>query len=393
MKATRFFTVVCITAMVSIFVFGMTLSAHAIRGIDKRTGVDAADATDQAGVPKQMPGDAETKPDKGSPLHGAKAIYNAKKADMTPRYKVGDIITRKDFAGLRNWSARTRGYELESLVAIGILSRQDAQGNALARGEYRIVVLPSEEQLNAINERAKAIVDKTGITETGEWGPVGIDYWILDAKHLGQAKLEEVAKVVREVTGSAAVLEPVSEDFVKSDIDAGVELPASVAINGDVPFTVAGISLADAAGAAETEQQALLAGLVDAKIASPEGKLKGNAYDFSVVPAKVVMYKEGFVTDTPGQFETAFKNLEPDQTAVIIVINKTDEEIMRALMQANLLDQLGDRIVVMGVKPESAAAVAFGNLFKDKNMYDLRGQKVEEILNDKDLVEGLKGAV
>jgi len=320
--------------------------------------------------------------DKGSPLHGAKAIVTAGK-------KAGAIITTKEFAQLRTWSARTSGYELQSLVAIGILSRQDADGKELPRGEYRIVVLPSEGQLNEINEKAKAIVNKTG--RYGE--ALGIDYWVLDVKHLGQAKLDEIAKVVREVTGSVAIPEPVPADFVKEDIDAGINLPASAAIQGDVPFTVAGISLADAAGAAEGEQQALLTGLVDARIVFPEAKIRTDAYDFSAVPAKVVMYKEEFVTDTPGQFEAAFKTLDADQTAVIIVINKTDEEIMQALIQANLSEEWGNRIVVMGVKPESPSAQAFGRLFGDKNMYDLRGKKVEDILKDKDLVEGLKGAV
>ena len=101
MKAKRFFTAVCITAMVSMFIFGMALSAHAIKEIDKRAGVDAADAA-QASVAGQMP-DAKSKTDKGSPLHGAIAINNAE-------YKVDQTITSKDFAGLRNWSARTRGY-------------------------------------------------------------------------------------------------------------------------------------------------------------------------------------------------------------------------------------------------------------------------------------------
>jgi len=389
MKANRFFTAVCITAMISIFVFGMVLSAYAIKEIDKRAAISPEDAAGQAGVSDEVPGKSGPT-EKGSPLHGVKAIYKA-------GYKVGQIITSKDFAGLRNWSASTRGYELQSLVAIGILSKKDAKGNDLKRGKYRIVMLPDEGQSDEINEKAKTIVDKTG----RDGKALGIDYWILDNKHLGAKKMGQIAYVVEEVINKKVPkeevhmtpLDTVPVDFVQVDIDAGMDLPASAAINGDVLFTVAGISLADAAGAAKTEQQALLAGLVDAKIASPEGKLKANAYDFSVVPAKVVMYKEEFVVDTPGQFETAFKNLQPDQTAVIIVINKTDDEITQALIQANLSQEWGNRIVVMGVKPGSDAADAFGKLFRDKNMYDLRGQTTEQILGNKDLVDGLKGAV
>lgn len=274
----------------------------------------------------------------------------------------------------------------------------------------RVVVSATPEQIDDINTETKKIVKIKAIDGTA----LGIDSYRLDGKHIGAYKLGKIVDVVKRVTGvTTATAVEASKDLVKADISAGIPLPASAAIQGDILFAVDGISLANIAGVAnKTEERILLAGLVEARIVSPEAEVKIRAYapsappffgilsisseyycDFSAVPAKVVMYKEEFVTDTPGQFETAFKTLQSDQTAVIVVINKTDEEIMQALIQANLSEEWGNRIVVMGVEPESVSAQAFGRLFGDKNMYDLRGKKVEDILKDKDLVEGLKGAV
>ena len=51
------------------------------------------------------------------------------------------------------------------------------------------------------------------------------------------------------------------------------------------------------------------------------------------------------------------------------------------------------RIIVMGVRPGSPSAYAFGRLFGDSNVYDLRDQGIDKILKNKDLVKALKGAV
>ena len=47
----------------------------------------------------------------------------------------------------------------------------------------------------------------------------------------------------------------------------------------------------------------------------------------------------------------------------------------------------------MGVKANSPAAQAFGRLFGDNSIIDLRGQKIDDILKNKDLSDGLQGAV
>ena len=44
-------------------------------------------------------------------------------------------------------------------------------------------------------------------------------------------------------------------------------------------------------------------------------------------------------------------------------------------------------------RPGSPSAYAFGRLFGDSNVYDLRDQGIDKILKNKDLVKALKGAV
>jgi len=373
MKLGKILAALCIVTAVSIFIFGMAGSGYA------KTGPSIEDTKGGAGKIESNVPDNTGEKDKGSPLHAWKAIVAVGK-------KAGDIITTEEFEGMRNWSASTRGYELRSLVAIGVLTPADT------RGEYKLLVDATSDQIDQINNEAKSIVNK--ISRDGTKTALGIDTWILDVKHLGEGKVEQVAAVVKKVTGSNVTPGAVSEDFVQEDVDANKNLEASVAINGEKPFTVNGIDLSEVEGtSSDIEQQVLLAALVDTRIVSPEGKIKGDVVDFSAAKIKTVMFKEEFITNKPNEFKAAFDNLGQDETAVIVAINKSETEIETALAEAGLLGQLGNRIVVMGVTVNSPAAQAFGRLFGDNNMIDLRGQAIENILENKDLVKGLKGAV
>lgn len=370
MKLNRILMVLCIVVAVSVFVCGITALSYA------KSGPDITDTKGGTGeIEKQMPRAGEK--DKGSPMHAWKAIVASGK-------KAGDIITAKEFAGMRNWSARTRGYELQSLIAIGVLA---PTGN---KGEYEILTNATPKQIDQINDEAKAVVGKTGRDGIA----LGIDSYRLDADYLGEDKLGQITAIINKVTGSTVAPGAVVSNFVQSDIDRGVDLPASVAINGDMPFTINGISLEKIEGIDNViEQQDLLAALVDTRIVSPEAKTKGDVADFSAVKAKTVMFKDEFVTGVPSAFKTEFDKLGQDETAVIIVINKNDEDIRAALKQAGLAEEWGNRIIVMGVKPESPSAHAFGVLFGNNNIIDLRGQTIDKILENKDLVAGLKGGV
>lgn len=373
MKLSRILMALCMMVAISISVIGATTSL-----VYAKSGIDIGDAAGGAkNIEDSMPpaGNVDPNgkgPDKGSPLHAFKAIVAAGK-------KAGDTITTKEFAGMRNWAPSTRGYELQSLVAIGVLATTGT------RGKYKLLVDATPEQIDQINDEAKPIVNK--ISRDGTKTALGIDAWILDANHLGEGKVEQIAAVVKKVTGSNVTPEVVSEDFVKESIAAG-RVPASVAINGDISFT---IDLKKVEGV--DDAQALLAALVETRMVSPEAKVKGGVADFiSVTEATIVMFKEELL-DKPDEFNAEFNKLSQDETAVIVAINKNNMDIKAALEKAGLLEQWGNRIIVMGVEANSPAAQAFARLFGDNNVIDLRGQAINKILENKNLVEGLQGAV
>jgi len=373
MKLGKILVALCIVTAVSVFIFGMTRPCYA------KTGPSIEDTEGGTGKIEGNVPDNTGEKDKGSPLHAWKAIVAAGK-------KAGDTITSAEFEGMRNWSASTRGYELRSLVAIGVLAPTDA------RSKYKLLVDATSEQIDLINNEAKPIVNK--ISRDGTKTALGIDTWILDVKHLGEGKAEQIAAVVKKVTGSNVTPGAVSGDFVQEDIYADKDLEASVAINGEKPFTVNGIDLSEVEGiSGDIEQQALLAAMVDTRIVSPEGKIKGSVVDFSAAKANTVIFKEELLDKPVEGFKAEFDKLDEGQIAVIIAINKSSEDIKTALEQAGLLEQRGNRIIVMGVKADSLAAQAFGRLFGDNNIVDLRGQAINNILENKDLVKGLKGAV
>ncbi|MBU1888443.1 MAG: hypothetical protein KKB46_04535, partial [Candidatus Omnitrophica bacterium] len=191
----------------------------------------------------------------------------------------------------------------------------------------------------------------------------------------------------------------IAPDFVQTDIDATNNVPASVAINGDISFRITedGAEITLPAITAE-EQRNLLAALVDTRILPPDANIVTandgtSVSNFQAAEVKTVLFEEKFVTESPGAFKTEFDKLKTDEIAVIIAINKNNTEIKTALEQAGLLGQWGNRIVIMGVTPNSPAAVVFGRLFGDNPSFDLRGKKVDAILNNKDLVAGLAGTV
>lgn len=392
MKTGKVLSVLGILVLAGVLIFGITGSVYARQNqIDKRAGVDAADAGEatrkvEGSLPKVDP-DAED--DKGSPMHGWKAIVASGK-------KAGDTITSAEFAGMRNWSASTRGYELKSLVAIGVLASTGK------RGEYKVLVDATDTQIDQVNDRAKNIVERNLRGDA-----LGIDSYRLDAAYLGKGdetagnvKLNQIAAAIQDVTGTVATARTaIAPDFVQTDIDATNNVPASVAINGDISFRITedGAEITLPAITAE-EQRNLLAALVDTRILPPDANIVTandgtSVSNFQAAEVKTVLFEEKFVTESPGAFKTEFDKLKTDEIAVIIAINKNNTEIKTALEQAGLLGQWGNRIVIMGVTPNSPAAVVFGRLFGDNPSFDLRGKKVDAILNNKDLVAGLAGTV
>lgn len=321
--------------------------------------------------------------EKSSPLHAWKAIVKIGK-------KMDDTITNKELSNMRIWSTKTKGYELQSLTGIGVLSRKDKKGDLLPEGVYRLVVDATPGQIDLINEEAKVIINKTDMDGIA----IGIDSYRLDIKYIGADKLKQIASVVRRATGVSAVnaAEAVA-DLVQSDMDRGKNLPSSVAINGDIPFTVNNTNLRGIGVANTFEQRLLLAGLVEIKIVSPEGKVKGKAANFSATNAKVIMFKDEFVIARTYEFKTDFGKLGPDGIAVIVAIDKNNGEIKAALEQAELAEKWGDSIVVIGIKTGSVSVQAFKKLFGNNNTIDLRNQTINKILENKDLVEGLKGSM
>ncbi|MCX5693343.1 MAG: hypothetical protein NTX47_06695 [Candidatus Omnitrophica bacterium] len=379
MKVNRFLMLLCIAALISIFVFGtrdLIFAKGAVVVEEAQGGTTAVEG--------QMPSTTPGTEDKGSPMHAWKAIVTAGK-------KEGDIITSEEFAGMRNWSARTRGYELQSLVVIGVLAPTGT------KGEYKLVVGATTDQIDQINERAKPFVGRTGTNGAA----LGIDSYRLDSAYLGQGNVaagnyaaEAINVIVKDVTKTTAEVKAAANTNFTGEIADGKVLPAAVAINGDVPFTINGITISGKdMDIYPIEAQAVLAALVDIRIVSPEGKIKGQACDFSATKAKTVMFKDVFVTDNPSGFKEEFGKLANDVTAVIVAIDKNDAEIRKGLEDAGLLQEWGKRIIVMGVKPASPASQAFARLFGDSNIIDLRGQTIDKILKDRDLIAGLKGAV
>ena len=351
------------------------------------------------------------KRDKGSPMHAWLAIVDA-------GYKASEVITDETFEILRmRYKKSTRGYEARSLEAAGIWKR--------VKGGYKLLVTATRAQIeNEINPAARNIVNRASIY--GE--ALGLDAHRLDPKWLGQQgnaadgnrRLKEIRTAVYKVTGDPIEdpkpLPYESEDFVAADIESGV-LPASVLINDAImPFDVLGKGIsgykgindaikefAEAATYGPFNVQALLAALVDMRLVSDEVSVKREERvgNFEPTKVKTVLFKDTFVTGRPEErrgpaaFAEEFKKLDPDQIAVIISTSgdTTELAINEALKEAQLLEELGNRIIVMGVDPKSAAAEAFERLFTagGEILRDL--QTAKDILNNKDAVEGLAGAV
>ena len=326
--------------------------------------------------------------DKGSPMHGWKAVVLA-------GFKKGDTFTVQDFMKMRNWSATTRGYELRSLVGIGVLGRVAGK-----KGTYKVLVDATSEQIDEINKKAIPVVDRKGIY--GE--SLGIDGYRLDASYLGKGDIKRGKEIVNKISSAIAEVtgnkvkprEGYAEDFVTEDEQNGIGLPASVFINEEKSFTVAGKKLGEYKGVSEdTNQSKLLASLVDTGIVPSSAMRTGETYDFSSVKIKTVLFKAKFVTKNPKGFRDKFEILEQDETAVIVteIGDKNEKAIRDVLEKMGLLTEWGGRIVVIGVMPDSPSAAAFAKLFGDKGFHDLRGQDTKDVLNNKQLVDALGGAV
>jgi len=371
------------------------------------TGQQATQRVEGAVADAQRPIDQATadpkrgKGDEGSPLHAWKAIVAAGK-------KAGDTITTQEFEQLRKWSARTRGYELQSLVAIGVLER-------VAPGQYRILVDATDDQIDTIDKNIISIVNKTRRDGTR----LGLRSHRLDAGYLGgidkkdgvsgvaagEKKLADIRGVISGVLGQE-VKSPteVVQDFAAMDAANG-KIQISEVINNTPPQTqlegykVAGLGVAAYQGIElgdkGTDTYALLANLADMGLVEPVADIsKAGVADFHPTKVSTILFKGDFVTQNPKVFAEAFSGLQKNEIAVIVSTSDSEmePEIKAALAEAELLGEWGDRIIVMNVKPGSPAAVAFATLFGDKNMLtDFNTAK--KILDNREAVAGVAGAV
>jgi len=338
--------------------------------------VEETVADEQKPINAAKTDDTRTKGDKGSPMHAWKAIVTAGK-------KAGDTITTQEFGKLRNWSARTRGYELQSLVALGVLERVNT-------GVYKVAINATSVQIDEINRQAVPIVNKRGIR--GE--ALGIDAYKLDEAYLGAGKVDQLRILVGSITGQETKLaEGLPADFVEAD-GVGGTIPAAVFINENKPFTVAGQEVETA----DANKQAVLAALVDMRLLEPQAEVKsGAAADFRQTKVQTVLFKSDFVTNDPKAFAAVYGEQvanNPDKIAVIISTSGDPMEpaIKTALEQAELLGEWGNKIIVMGVQPNSPAADAFARLFGDKNILT-NFNEARKILDNKDAVMGVAGGV
>lgn len=371
------------------------------------TGPGATQAVEQAVADAQKPIDAANsdttrgKGDEGSPLHAWKALVAAGK-------KAGDTITTQEFEQLRNWSARTRGYELQSLVAIGVLER-------VAPGQYRLLVDATEGQIDTIDQNIIPIVDKTRRDGTR----LGLRSHRLDAGYLGgidkqdgisgvaagKKKLADIRGVISAVLGQE-VKSPaeVVQDFAAVDAANG-KIQISEVINNTPPQTqlqgyqVEGLGVTAYPGVESgekgTDTYSLLANLADMRLLEPVADIgKAGVADFNPTKVSTILFKGDFVTKNPKGFAEAFIGLQENEIAVIVSTSDSEMEleIKAALESAELLGEWGSRIIVMNVKPGSPAAEAFQRLFGDANMLtDFTTAK--KILDNKDAVTGVAGAV
>ncbi len=333
--------------------------------------------------------------DKGSFMHAWKVL-------VRDGYKKGYTFTVKDFKKMRNWAVTTRGYELRGGVGLGVFGRVAGK-----RGEYKLLVDATPEQIDEINKKAIPIVDRESIY--GE--PLGIDSYRLDPAYLGKGKrgylskgekiLKEISLIIADVTGDK--VQP-PENYLKNNLlgfvaiaeGRGVgSLPASVFINEEKPFTVGGKELIDYGGVnKDTNQHRLLASLADTRMVPSSARRRGETYDFSPVKIKTVLFEAKFVTKHPKGFRAKFQVLNPDETAVIVakIGDKNEKAIRKALKKMGLLTEWGNRIIVMGVMPDSPSAIAFTKLFGGKGFYDFRDQSLKQILDNPQLVKALAGA-
>ncbi|MDO8603072.1 MAG: hypothetical protein Q7O04_04395 [Candidatus Omnitrophota bacterium] len=344
---------------------------------------------------------------KGSPMHAW--------IDIAGKKAAGDTFTREEFAenirskkpGGKNWSYSTIGLELQSLVNIGVLAPTGTQG------EYRVLVTATSAQIDEINTAAIGLVGRRGIVE-GKRGAVGIDAHRLDANWLGEGNIEagnnilkNISQKIAEVTGTnvASVSREDTQDPVDAMIAAGDLIPAAVFINEERPFAIAGAAIESYAGVAAAQAElanngevldtkVLLANLVNLGLLSDAVSVENNTGNFEPTTVRTVLFNGEFVTRDPEAFASEFAKLADDQIAVIIASGEEMETAINAALETkNLSGALGDKIIVMGVQLKTPAAEAFEKLFNAGGGDILRNFRAEDILNNKDAVEGLAGAV
>ena len=343
------------------------------------------------------------KSDKGSPLHAWKVIVSS-------GYRAGDTITTEEFAQLRNWSRSTRGYELQSLVAIGVLAP------AGTRGEYKVLVTGTSQQIDQISSIVASVVDRTG--RNGK--ALGLDSYRLDAAYLGKgdvdkgnAKLTQIADVIsKSLTPQQAPIHMpsvyrivgVPVDFIAADIAEGKPVGSAAFIEEERPFTIAGQPIAAYSGISQaggSNHHALLAALIDMRLLPDSTLVRNDIGNFEPTKVKTVLFKDTFVTGKPEEgkgpdaFAAEFAKLEADQIAVIVSTSEDEAGLLAinaALNRAGLSDRLGERIIIMAVKPDSPSAEAFTRLFGDKYILT-ELQTAQDILKNKDAVIAIGGAV
>jgi len=374
--------------LLSVLVFAFCIFAtsfgysHTRNFINLATGDSADTRSGRDEVEGRIPADK----DKGSFMHAWQAIVNA-------GLKKGDVFTVADFEKMRNWSKSTRGYELKAGVLLGIWKPTGKK-----EGEYELLVDATSEQINEINNAVQNIVNRKGVH--GE--ALGIDAHRLDAAWLGKGDIQrgmdvlhQIQMKIREILRENYNMPTITVENAGSFVDETLTTqPACVVIQEERPFSIGNNITSETLRKSDVNPHAVLSALVDMGLVSPEAtRTPQGSYSFNEMQIGTVLFKGEFVMNKSQEFKRDFERLTQDQIAVIIANIGEEKNIRAALEEVGLLDNLGERIIVMSVKGDSPSAVAFARLFGDKNSFDLRDQKLEDALKNRDLVKGLEGAV
>jgi len=147
----------------------------------------------------------------------------------------------------------------------------------------------------------------------------------------------------------------------------------------------------------DTDIPGLLIALGDTRLVEPLAtRVTEEEYDITSTTTSLVLFRDDYVIRAPRGFQGRFDGLEDDQIAVILVYTeKNGSEIETILEERGLSEEIGGKIIMLNVN-KPASQEAFNRVLDAKGFVDLRDlglETVEDLLNDRDLVKGLAGAV